>query len=79
MNFLNSLLIGLAEWSQGPWTAGQGGWGRMGAAGPGCWTEDAQEGCRWELQAQMAIGEPGQMGNAFCPRKLIWRPFQVMG
>lgn len=83
MNFLNSLLLGSAEWRRGPWTAGplaKGvGWGRMGAPGPGCWTEDAREGRGLEFQAQKAKRGAGGRGNAFFPRKLVWSPLQVMG
>ena len=58
MNFLNSLLIGSAEWSQGLWTVGpldEGGgaeWGPRGA-----WILD--RGCPRRMQ----VGIPGTGGQ----------------
>lgn len=80
MNFLNSLLIGSDEWSRGPC-----------AAGP----LDKVDRAKWEAEGlgskqrthKKGLGSnsgqdhlrAGRMRNAFCPRKLIWRPLQVMG
>ena len=81
MNFLNSLLIGSAEWSQGLWTVGpldEGGGAERGPRGLDAGQRMPRMDAGWNSRHRRP-SEPGRMGKAFCPRKLIWRPLQVMG
>lgn len=81
MNFLNSLLIGSAEWSQGLWTVGpldEGGGAKQGLQGLDAGQGMPKMDAGWN-SGHRRPSKPGRMGKAFCPKKLIWRPLQAMG
>lgn len=84
MNFLNSLLIGTLSGVGGPWTAAL--WGQrdgVGAGRAGAWMPHTEGTGRVWVRIPGPEDHSGAWvhdeRNAFCSRKAVCRPLQVMG